>query len=363
MNTEITLLAAYDRARTALAEASLVRDVLEIRLQLDHVKLHAKSVQNRAVLIEATVLQLRAERRLGQMLRALQDAGLIAVGRPPKATAEETPRATLEDIGLTYKLSSKAQKCADLSDAEFEAITQATREKLASSRAILVDPIDNSGVIHGARSIMSGRVEPDDSLDYFPTPPCATRALVELVFDHLKVDVRSAKAREPACGEGHIAEVLAEYFAEVSASDIFDYGYGEVSDFLDEHTSETADWFITNPPFGDKAEAFFQRMMELARVGVALFVRLQWLEGEGRYERIFAGNPPTCIAFFAERIALHKGRWEPQGGTATAYVWLVWIKHRGPQAPFWIPPIVVDELTDAEDAARFTTHPVTRRAA
>lgn len=357
----MTLLAAYDRARAALVAAREVKDVLEIRMQLDHVKLHARSVQNRAVLIEATVLQLRAERRLGQMLRALQEAGLIAVGRPPKG--EDSPRATLEDIGLSYKLSSKAQKSADLTEAEFEAIAEATREKLASGRAILVDPIDNSGVIHGARSIMSGRVEPDDSLDYFPTPPCATRALVELVFPHLKVIVAEAKAREPACGEGHIAEVLAEYFAQVSASDIFDYGYGEVSDFLDEHTSETADWFITNPPFGDKAEAFFWRMMELARVGVALFVRLQWLEGEGRYERIFAQRPPTCIAFFAERIALHKGRWEPQGGTATAYVWLVWIKGRKPHAPFWIPPIVVDDLTDAEDAARFTTHPVTRRVA
>lgn len=358
MSAEITLLAAYDRVRAQLAEASQVKDILEIRLQLDHVKLHARAVQNRAVLIEATVLQMRAERRLGQMLRALREAGLIAVGKPPKG---EEARATLEEIGVSKNSSSKAQKAAELEERTFEALCEATRERLAAGRAILVDPIDNSGIIHGARSIMSGRVEPDDSLDYFPTPPCATRALVELVFDHLKVDVSSAKAREPACGEGHIAEVLAEYFAEVSASDIFDYGYGDVADFLDEHTSETADWFITNPPFGDKAESFFFRMMELARVGVALFVRLQWLECEGRYERIFSRTPPTCIAFFAERIALHKGRWEPKGGTATAYVWLVWIKHRAPQAPFWIPPVVVDQLTDAEDAARFTTNPVTRR--
>jgi hypothetical protein len=29
-------------------------------------------------------------------------------------------------------------------------------------------------------------------------------------------------------------------------SDIFDYGYGDVANFLDKHTSQTADWFITN---------------------------------------------------------------------------------------------------------------------
>ncbi|MDA9521657.1 hypothetical protein XI06_15230 [Bradyrhizobium sp. CCBAU 11434] len=220
-------------------------------------------------------------------------------------------------------------------------------------------------MIHGARSIMSSRIEPDDSLDYFPTPPCATRALIEIVLPHLKVTVSDARAREPACGEGHIAEVLREYFAEVFASDIFDYGYGDVANFLDEHTSQTADWFITNPPFDDKAESFLTRMLALARVGVAMFVRLQWLEGEGRYERIFdpAMTPPTCIAFFSERIALCKGRWDPEGGTATAYIWLVWIKGRKPQAPFWIPPVVVAELTRADDAERFTTNPVTRRVA
>lgn len=357
----MTLLAAYDRARAALVQAREVRDVLEIHLQLDHVKLHARNVQDRAVLVEATVLQMEAERKLGEMLDALQTAGLLgcAGGRRKK----DGTRATLDEIGVTKRLSTKAQKAAGLELRAFDAICQAVREKIRSGRAILVDPIDDSGVIHGARSIMSGRIEPDDSLDYFPTPPCATRALVELVFKHLKVTVGRSSAREPACGEGHIAEVLTEYFAQVLASDIFDYGYGDVHDFLDEHTSQTADWFITNPPFDEKAEAFLTRMLALARVGVAMFVRLQWLEGEGRYERIFSKMPPTCVAFFSERIALCKGRWDPEGGTATAYIWLVWVKGHKPQAPFWIPPIVVDTLTKPDDVERFTPHPVIRRAA
>jgi hypothetical protein len=33
--------------------------------------------------------------------------------------------------------------------------------------------------INGARAIMAARQEPADSLDFFPTPPFATRALVE----------------------------------------------------------------------------------------------------------------------------------------------------------------------------------------
>ncbi|MEY9466318.1 hypothetical protein ABH973_006731 [Bradyrhizobium ottawaense] len=356
----MTLLAAYDRARAALVQAREVRDVLEIRLQLDHVKLHAKSVQNREVLIEATVLQMEAERTLGGMLRQLLDAGQIAEGRRPKG---DTSRVTLDELGISRNLSSRSQAAAALPAGEFSALCQATREKLFAGRAILVDPIDNSGIIHGARAIMSGRVEPDDSLDYFPTPPFATRALIELVFAHLKIRIAHASAREPACGEGHIAEVLREYFATVFASDIFDYGYGDVADFLDEHTSQTADWFITNPPFGALAESFLLRMLQLARVGVAVFVRLQWLEGEGRYERIFSKMPPTLVAFFTERVPLCKGRWDPEGGTATAYLWLVWIKGRKPQAPFWIPPLAKDTLTRADDAERFTQQPVMRRGA
>jgi hypothetical protein len=359
----MTQLAAYDRARVALAEATRVDEVMAVRDEFEHVKLYARQIHDRALLADATIIQMRAERRLGVLLIAAKEAGQISEGRRRKD--DDASRVTLEEVGVDRKLSAKAQKAAGLEETSFDAMCQATRDKIKSGRAILVDPIDDRGIIHGARSIMSSRVEPDDSLDYFPTPPCATRALVELVFKHLGVPYENASAREPACGEGHIAEVLTEYFGRVSASDIFDYGYGEVGNFLEEHTSQTADWFITNPPFDEKAEAFLTRMLQLARVGVAMFVRLQWLEGEGRYERIFdpAMTPPTCVAFFSERIALCKGRWDPEGGTATAYIWLVWIKGHKPQAPFWIPPIVVDELTRPDDAERFTEHPVRRRVA
>ena len=86
---------------------------------------------------------------------------------------------------------------------------------------------------NGARAIMSSRVHSAKSLDFSPTPPWATRALMMCVLPTLGVsDFNSVW--EPACGEGHMAEVLREYFAEVSATDIFDYGYGDaVHDFLD----------------------------------------------------------------------------------------------------------------------------------
>lgn len=235
---------------------------------------------------------------------------------------------------------------------------------------------NSSSLPNGARTIMSSRVEDDDSLDFFPTPPWATRALIERVFAHLerRGHCKWQTCLEPACGEGHMAEVLREYFSLVCATDIKGYGYEDAKrDFLKADYSveddglspnwpSMYDWIITNPPFGDKSEAFVLRAIELAGTGVAMFVRLQWLETVGRYERLFRDNPPTLIAFFAERVPLHKDRWEPDGDTATAYIWLVWIKGAKPRAPFWIAPGQREALTRPDDAERFTQHPVKKSA-
>ena len=114
-----------------------------------------------------------------------------------------------------------------------------------------------------------------------------------------------------------------------------DYGVGySVSDYLfgSESDFEVTDWTITNPPFR-LAEDFIERALCLSRVGVAVIVRSAFLEGQGRYYRLFGDNPPSQVLQFTERVVMHKGRLSPKGSTATAYAWLVWLKG-GP------PPVV-----------------------
>ena len=211
----------------------------------------------------------------------------------------------------------------------------------------------------GGLAIAHNRVEPGNSLDFFPTPPWATRALVEHVLPHLDrrdKHCRLQRAWEPACGEGHMAEVLREYFRDVLATDIADYGYGDdTGDFLAAaRPAPGFDWIITNPPFNKSAD-FVLHSLGLAGTGVAMFVRLAWLESADRYERIFRDHPPSCVAIFAERVPLHKGRWESDGSTMTAYIWLVWIHGMAPRAPFWIPPGCRARLSKADDVKRFGT--------
>ena len=80
-----------------------------------------------------------------------------------------------------------------------------------------------------SHAVMAQRTEARDSLDDFPTPPWATRALVEHAIGR-PAALRALTCLEPACGVGHMAKVLAEYFGEVRSSDIHAYGFGKIEE-------------------------------------------------------------------------------------------------------------------------------------
>ena len=190
-----------------------------------------------------------------------------------------------------------------------------------------------------SHAVMAQRHERADSLDDFPTPPWATRALLEHVIG--PENVASLRCLEPACGRGHMAATLSEFFDEVVASDIFPYGFGAVADYA-EHSFERSDWVITNPPFR-LAEQFILKALDGARVGVAMLARTVFIESIGRYERLFSAHPPTAVAQFVERVPMVKGRLDRKASTATGYAWIVWSK-AGLRAAnsttqmVWIPP-------------------------
>lgn len=188
-----------------------------------------------------------------------------------------------------------------------------------------------------SHAVMSQRVEPADSPDDFPTPPWATRALLEHIIDHQ--DTKQMRCLEPACGAGHMAKVLEHYFSEVQSSDAHDYGFGEVRDFLDsEYAQNEFDWVITNPPFR-LAEEFVIRSLDIAKRGVAMLVRSVFLESVGRYNRLFQKYPPSLFAQFVERVPMVRGRLDAKATTATGYAWLVW-EHGNMNHPrvVWVPP-------------------------
>lgn len=189
-----------------------------------------------------------------------------------------------------------------------------------------------------SHAVMAQRSEAKDSLDDFPTPPWATRALIEHVL-RAKGELRKQTCLEPACGAGHMSKVLAEYFRQVKGSDIHDYHCGEVKDYLKTPLPVNSfDWVITNPPFRS-AEEFVLRSLKVARRGVAILARTVFIESVGRYERLFQKYPPAKFAQFTERVPMVKGRLDRKASTATGYGWLVWEKvFSGRPELIWIPP-------------------------
>lgn len=210
-----------------------------------------------------------------------------------------------------------------------------------------------------SHAVMAQRTEARDSPDDFPTPPWATRALIEHVLDD-KGTLAAQTCLEPACGAGHMVRVLREYFAQVDYADAYDYGYGQIRDFLSHPTGlNSVDWVITNPPFR-LSEEFVARAIKIARIGVAILARTVFIESVGRYRNIFERTPPTKFAQFAERVPMVKGRLDRKATTATGYAWLVWEKGHPDSEPrlMWVPPC----RKQLERPADYSNIPAVRKA-
>lgn len=217
-------------------------------------------------------------------------------------------------------------------------------------------------------AVMAQRNPALDNLDDFPTPPWGTRAIIQQLRHIINPD---QIVLEPCANRGHMVAPLLEHFRFVPAFDCHDYAPDlpiydpfrrnmhrkvpnngvrfPVRDFLiGDH--KQVDWVFMNPPFV-LAEEFIAKALQIARIGVAVFVRTSFLEGQDRYRTLFSTTPPTRIYQFAERISLMQGtlyhpykkQFNPVTGkeiasTATAYCWLIWIKGDSPQPFRWIPP-------------------------
>lgn len=104
--------------------------------------------------------------------------------------------------------------------------------------------------------------------------------------------------------------------------------YGPDYDFFsNDYPYEKADWVIMNPPYS-VIEPFVIRALEIAEKGVIMLARLQFLEGQNRYENILKSNPPTDVYVYVDRICCWKNGIDSGGSSAQAYAWYVWDKSK-----------------------------------
>lgn len=162
--------------------------------------------------------------------------------------------------------------------------------------------------------------------DYYATEPKATRLLLEN-------EKFNKYVWEPAAGGGHMVDVLKEYKYIVRASDIVDRGCTGVGiiDFLKVTPKDVENLprcdIITNPPY-KYAREFVEKALELSQDGdkIAMFLKLQFLEGQARRE-LFKQHPPKTVYVSSGRLkCAPNGDFDKVQSSAVAYAWFVWEK-------------------------------------
>lgn len=200
----------------------------------------------------------------------------------------------------------------------------------------------------------------DPFKEYFPTPPAMTRVLCERILPKFwsKPELAAFTCLEPACGMGHMAFVLSDYFKTVEAFDITPYGYGAVQDFMRYKPLERPDFIITNPPFAITLP-FILRAINMAKIGVAMLVPSRYMHGVNRWNDLWSKFPPVIYAPFSERVAILKGRIDLDATTAAEYMWVVIRKRYDPclktqgSLLAQVPPGVIKKMIWAKDCEKF----------
>lgn len=124
-------LTKYDAARYALSVAVEVDEVKDIRDKAEAMAAYARQAKDTELVQWATEIKVRAERRAGQMLAEMpKNAGAKGTGsnQHEVRSHDVTAPKTLADIGITKNESSRWQKLAAVSDAQFETAVAAAKE-------------------------------------------------------------------------------------------------------------------------------------------------------------------------------------------------------------------------------------------
>lgn len=138
-------LIKYEAACRALAECKSVDEVKTWADKAAAMQAYGRMAKDKTLEVDAAEIRIRAERRLGEMLAQQKADGGLATGvrlagaAPGRndgssalVTNEDRPTAPkLSDAGISYDLSSRAQKLAAVPEAEFEAEVGQWRERVS----------------------------------------------------------------------------------------------------------------------------------------------------------------------------------------------------------------------------------------
>jgi len=196
----------------------------------------------------------------------------------------------------------------------------------------LKDWTGNSNSIYKSLGASSHTDQDREENDYYATDPNAVDVL-------LSVEEFNNNVWECASGEGHLSKRLKDFGYNVFSTDLIDRGYCDKQLNFLSCTEKFEGDIITNPPY-KFAQEFVEKGMELTNNKLALFLKLQFLEGKAR-KILYEKYPPHTVYVSSSRILCAKnGEFQymkDHGGSAVAYCWFVWQKgYNGTTTLKWV---------------------------
>jgi len=120
-------LIRYDAACRAIAQAKRVDEAKQIRAEAIAMRAYARQAKNRQLETDAIAIRKRAERRVGQLMKAQSESVGLSRGKPGpgrgKAGSPADPAfgvPTLREAGIDKHLADRARKLAAMPEARFE---------------------------------------------------------------------------------------------------------------------------------------------------------------------------------------------------------------------------------------------------
>lgn len=199
-------------------------------------------------------------------------------------------------------------------------------------------PTNQLNLINGSRI---NAKEERQKEDFYATDP---NALI-ILLDQLKKDgiIINKNVWESACGLGHLSEVLERYGYSVFNTDLVDRGYNKfhlAKNFFEFKTVFDGD-ILTNPPY-KFAKEFILHSLDLIPSGhkVIMFLKIQFLETQNRYDDVFSKYPPKYIYVFSNRVdTAMNGEFEKykKCSPSSCYTWFIWEKdYKGEPVIRWL---------------------------
>lgn len=209
----MTALIRYEAAKAALAECRTVDEVKDIHDKAEAVRVYARISEDVQLEMDAAEIRVRAERRMGILLREMN---LHQGGKPSKnQTGDRSEPVTttqkLKEMGVSKRLSSRAQKVGGIADQAFEVMVAGLRARMAEAGPRVSLDLVNTARKEKAKADHAARVYDGCDVDDLQSLVDEGRKFAAILIDPpWKFIARSDKGEGRSAGEHYTTTSLDE---------------------------------------------------------------------------------------------------------------------------------------------------------